>query len=86
MLTKLIVIISQYIHMSNYYAVPLKLIKCYMSIISQLKKKPNKLHCLLYSLSFRSSSTDLIWKKNYRKDEKGIRPSGLFALIMKVTE
>ena len=39
MLTKLtVVILLQYVHSSNHCAVPLKLIQCYMSIISQLKK------------------------------------------------
>ena len=40
MMTKLIVeVLSQYIHMSNHYVVLLKLIQCYMSIISQAGKK-----------------------------------------------
>ena len=38
MLTKIVVIISQQIHKSSYYIIPLKLTQHYMLIISQLKK------------------------------------------------
>ena len=44
MLTKLIVIIiSQYMHISNHYAVYLKLIQCYMSSIFSIKLEKIKL-------------------------------------------
>lgn len=52
MLTRLtVVIISQYIQILNHYAICLKLIECYMSILSQLKffkNCPRLKHCLVH--------------------------------------
>ena len=55
MLTKLLLIILQYIHISN-YVVYLTLIQCYMLILSQFKKnkdtwmdRTKKLFCVIIS-------------------------------------
>ena len=37
----IVVMILQYIHILNYYVIHLKLIDCYISIMSQYQIKPN---------------------------------------------